>query len=293
VTGRRTGVFIVNPHAGSERETPEALSAVLPSLELRPCEPSDLRDALAEAVAAGVEIVAVGGGDGTQRTAASVLAHTASTLLPVPLGTFNHFARAIGIDTVEAAAEALDGGTPTRIDLGQVDDEAFLNNASIGWYAEMLQTRMRLSHRMPRQLAKVVALLGHLPKAPRIDVEVGGETYTSWLVWVGNGRYDLRVGHLSERLSLTDHHLDVRILAADKRMARLRAGFSLLTGNVETSDAVERFTATEATFRVGRGVVAVGVDGDGVSLPPPLCFRSLPEALRVLPSPSWQDGASN
>ena len=67
----------------------------------------------------------------------------------------------------------------------------FVNNASIGWYAEMLQTRARLSRRMPRQLAKVAALLAHLPKAPRFDVEVAGETYKSWLVWVGNGRYDL------------------------------------------------------------------------------------------------------
>jgi undecaprenyl-diphosphatase len=287
VTAGRTGVLIVNPHAGSERETPEALSAVLPSLELRPCEPSDLHRELVKAVAAGAEIVAVGGGDGTQRTAASVLAHTASTLLPVPLGTFNHFARAIGIDTAEAAGEALEGGTPTRIDLAQVNEEVFLNNASIGWYAEMLRTRMRLSHRMPRQLAKVAALLVHLPKAPRVDVEVAGQVYKSWLIWVGNGRYDLRVGHLSERLSLTDHHLDVRILVADRRLARFRAGFSLLAGNVETSDALERFTATEATFRVGRGTVAVGVDGDGIGLPPPLCFRSLPEALSVLPSPSW------
>jgi undecaprenyl-diphosphatase len=286
----RTGILFVNPVAGSATETPEALSAKLPSLELRPCEPADLRRELVDAVAAGTEVVAVGGGDGTQRTAAAVLAHTESTLLPVPLGTFNHFARALGIDTVDAAAEALAQGTPTRVDVCQVNDEVFLNNASIGWYAEMLRTRMKLSHRMPRQLAKVAALVAHLPKAPRVDVEVAGETYRSWLVWVGNGRYDLRVGHLAERLSLTDHHLDVRILIADRRLARFRAAFALLTGRVETSDALERFTATEATLRVGRRTVAVGVDGDGVSLAPPLCFRSAPEALSVLPSPSWTDG---
>jgi diacylglycerol kinase family enzyme len=289
VTGR-SGILLVNPVAGSTKETPEVLSEMLPSLELRPCEPADLRRQLDDAVAAGVEVVAVGGGDGSQRTAAAVLAHSASTLLPVPLGTFNHFARAIGIDTVEAAAEALERGTPTRIDICQVNDEVFLNNASIGWYAEMLRTRMRLAHRMPRQVAKVAALLAHLPKAPRVDVNVAGKTYRSWLVWVGNGRYDLRVGHLAERLSLTDHHLDVRILIADRRLARFRAAFALLTGRVETSDALERFTTTEATFRVGRRAVAVGVDGEGISVVPPLCFRSAPEALSVLPSPSWTDG---
>jgi diacylglycerol kinase family enzyme len=285
-----TGVLIVNAHAGSERETPEALSEAMPDLELRVTEPGDLERELTRAVDAGAEIVAVAGGDGTLRTAAGVLADTKSTLLPVPLGTFNHFARSVGIDTVEAAVDALEQGTPTRVDLGKVNDDVFLNNASIGWYAEMLRTRMRLTHRMPRQLAKVVALLIHLPKAPRFEVELGGHLYKTWLVWVGNGRYDIRVGHLADRLSITEQNLDVRILVADRRLARFRAAFALLTGNVEASDALERFAAQEATFKVGRRTVAVGIDGDGVTLPAPLCFRSAAACLSVLPAPAWSDG---
>ncbi len=289
----RTGVLIVNPHAGSERETPEALSEAMPDLELRVTEPDDLEGELTRAVDAGAEIVAVAGGDGTLRTAAGVLADTKSTLLPVPLGTFNHFARSVGIDTVEAAVEAFAQGTPTRVDLGKVNDDVFLNNASIGWYAEMLRTRMRLTHRMPRQLAKVVALLVHLPKAPRFDVELGGQQYKTWLVWVGNGRYDIRVGHLADRLSITEQKLDIRILVADRRLARFRAAFALLTGKVETSDALERFTADDATFRVHRRMVAVGIDGDGVTLPAPLRFHSAAACLSVLPAPAWSDGAGD
>jgi diacylglycerol kinase family enzyme len=289
----RTGVLIVNPHAGSERETPEALSEAMPDLELRVTEPADLERELARAVDTGAEIVAVAGGDGTLRTAAGALADTKSTLLPVPLGTFNHFARSVGIDTVEAAVDALEQGTATRIDLGKVNDDVFLNNASIGWYAEMLRTRLRLAHRMPRQVAKVVALLIHLPKAPRFDVELAGRQYKTWLVWVGNGRYDIRVGHLADRLSITDENLDIRILVADRRLARFRAALALLTGNVEASDALERFTAKEATFRVHRRRVAVGIDGDGVTLPAPLRFRSAAACLSVLPAPSWNDGAAD
>jgi diacylglycerol kinase family enzyme len=286
VSAGRTGVVIVNPHAGSERDTPEAIGAALAGLEVRSCEPNGLRAELERAVADKAEVVAVAGGDGTMRSAAGVLAGTDSTMLPVPLGTFNHFARGIGIDTVEVAGEALERGTPTRIDLGEVDGEVFLNNASIGWYAEMLQTRARLEKRISRQLAKVVGLLAYLPKAPRFDVEVDGELYRTWLVWVGNGRYDMRVGHLSERVSVTEHRLDVRILAADRRLARFRAAWALMTGSMETSEALMRFTPTEATFRLA---VPVGVDGDGVTLPAPLHFRSLPEALSVLPAPGWKD----
>jgi diacylglycerol kinase family enzyme len=287
VSAGRTGVLVVNPHAGSERETPEAIGAALPGLEVRSCEPNGLRPELERAVAAGAEVVAVAGGDGTMRSAAGVLAGSESTMLPVPLGTFNHFARGIGIDSVEVAAEALERGTPTRIDLGQVDDEVFLNNASVGWYAEMLQTRARLEKRIPRQLAKVVGLLAYLPKAPRFDVELDGQLYRTWLVWVGNGRYDLRVGHLSERVSITQHRLDVRILVADRGLARFRAAWALLTGSIETSEALMRFTPAEVTFRLA---VPVGVDGDDVPLPAPLHFRSLPDALSVLPAPGWRDG---
>ena len=101
---------------------------------------------------------------------------------------------------------------------------------------------------------------------------------------MGNGRYDLRVGHLSERLAITEHRLDVRILVADRRLARFRAAWALLTGRVESSEALRRFTPTEATFRVA---VAVGADGEAVSLAAPIDFRTLPDALSVLPSPSW------
>jgi undecaprenyl-diphosphatase len=283
----RRGILIVNPHAGSESETPEAIGAALPGLEMRSCEPNGLRAEVERAVAEKAEVVAVAGGDGTMRSAAAVLAGTDSTMLPVPLGTFNHFARGMGIDSVEAAAEALERGTPTRIDLGQVDDEVFLNNASVGWYAEMLQTRGRLEKRIPRQLAKVVGLLAYLPKAPRFEAELDGQLYRTWLVWVGNGRYDLRVGHLSDRLSITQHRLDVRILVADRRLARFRAAWALLSGRMERSDAFQRFTPAEATFRLA---VPVGVDGDGITLPAPLRFRSLPDALSVLPAPGWRDG---
>ena len=106
----------------------------------------------------------------------------------------------------------------------QVRDETgrILNNASIGWYVQMLQTRGRLERRIPRQLAKVVGLVVHLAKAPRFDVELDGEAYRTWLVWVGNGRYDLRVGHLSERLAITVSHgpsYEVAHVDADPRTA--------------------------------------------------------------------------
>jgi undecaprenyl-diphosphatase len=289
----RTGLLLVNSNAGrSQREEPDAIAASLPSLELRVCEPADLSRQLVQAVAGGASLVAVAGGDGTIRTAASVLSGTPTVLLVVPLGTFNHFSRSLGIESIEDAADALTNGTELRVDIGDVNGETFVNNASIGWYADMLETRGRFTRHMPRQLAKVAALIKHLPRAPRFDVELHGHAYTTWLVWVGNGSYELRPGHLAERVSLVDHELDVRILSAEHRLARLRAALALLGGEVERSDALLRFNAPEVTFRVGRSTVAVGVDGDGIGLPPPLHFRSVPEALTVLMAPARDEAAT-
>ena len=281
MTGR-SGVLLVNPMSGSERQTPEDVAAALPGLELRASEPSELRRQLVAAVADGADVVAVAGGDGTLRSAASVLRGTESALLPVPQGTFNHFARSIGIQTLDDAAAALEHGERVRIDVGDINGECFLNNASIGWYSEMLETRGRLGRRLPRQLAKVAALLVHLPRAPRFDVELAGTMYRTWLVWVGNGHFDLRPGHLAERLSIDEHCLDVRILSADRRFARARAAIALLGRDIESSDVLQRYTLAEATFRVARSAVTAGVDGDPVGLAPPLHFSVVPQSLAVI-----------
>jgi hypothetical protein len=70
---------------------------------------------------------------------------------------------------------------------------------------------------------------------------------------------------------------------------------ALCKGDVEESDAMLRFVADDLTFRVARPTVAAGVDGDGVSLAPPLHFRSIPGALSVLalPAPGAGDDASS
>src|SRR5205085_837823 len=97
--------------SGPDETTESSIREHFEGAEIVEAAGDDLSDAVKRAVDDGAEVVAVAGGDGTIRTAASVLAETGVALLPVPAGTRNHFARELGIDTLDAAGRAWSGTT--------------------------------------------------------------------------------------------------------------------------------------------------------------------------------------
>ncbi len=101
-------------------------------VDLRPVAAANV-EAAVRAVAPG-GFVAVAGGDGSLSCAAAALVGGRGTLVPVPLGTLNHFARRLGIDTPEAAARAITEGHVMRVPVGAVNGRPFINNVSIGIY---------------------------------------------------------------------------------------------------------------------------------------------------------------
>ena len=102
-----------------------------------------LATAIDEALAGGADALAVAGGDGSLATvAAAALAHDLPFVC-VPAGTRNHFARDLGLDPADpiAALDALSDGIEGRIDVGEVSGHLFLNNVSLGIYAEAVRRR--------------------------------------------------------------------------------------------------------------------------------------------------------
>jgi len=93
-------------------------------------------DGLSKAIVAhkdDVDVVVVGGGDGTLLTAIDGLVDTKLPLAVLPLGTFNELARTLGVpsDPDEVAA-LVDDGVPLPVDVGCVNGKRYFNEASVG-----------------------------------------------------------------------------------------------------------------------------------------------------------------
>jgi undecaprenyl-diphosphatase len=277
------GVVLVNPSSGPDQTDLEDLRGLFPSSEVEECRPDELGERARRAADQGAGYVGVSGGDGTIHTVAQELGDGAVPLLVIPTGTRNHFARQLGIPNLEAAAAAAASGRVERVDLGEVSGHRFVNNASLGTYPHLVIRRRLHSLRLPKSLANLAAAWDQLRRGQQFNVRVDGDHRRAWAVFVGNGRYGNGLLDLTERASLVDGVLDVRIVRADRRLARLRVALAVLFGMLARSPLVERHEAATVTIdRMRVDEMAVALDGEVKRLPVPLEFRCCPRSLPVL-----------
>ncbi len=102
-------------------------------------EGGDAQRLVHEALDAGYTHVIAGGGDGTLREVCEAMAQadTEASLVLLPLGTANDFARAAGVPLAPDEALALLDAPAHAIDLGEVDGQVFLNMATGGFGSQV------------------------------------------------------------------------------------------------------------------------------------------------------------
>lgn len=287
------GIVLLNPTSGPDDTSVRDLTLLFGGHDVEECAPERLAERVAAAAAEGADFVAVAGGDGTIRTAVEAimaLREGACPLLVVPTGTRNHFAGDLGIGSVDDAAAAAATGHVQRVDVGSVNDRLFVNNSSIGIYPRIVVTRDSQGHRLggwrlPKGVATAVAAYKQLRRGARFTVTVegsGGSSFAAWMVFVGNGRYGDGLLDLSDRDTLTDGVLDVRIVRADRPMARARIVGALLLGRLARCPLVVRLNPLRTTLRLTQPDVEVALDGEVERLTAPLRYESRPGALAVL-----------
>src|SRR5262245_56979958 len=169
--------LLVNTAAGSSssfltRELEEAFHAVGVTVGLEWVAPENLAARVRWLVDQKAPAVAIGGGDGSISAAVDVLAGTKTLLVPVPLGTLNHFAGRYGIPTVEAALEALRSGSIVTIPIGRVNGHRFVNNASCGFYPHVVRYRERLRPWLSKWPAAFVAAVIVFARRPLLDIQL-------------------------------------------------------------------------------------------------------------------------
>jgi len=137
----RRPVLSINPWSGGGKAAKvglaeEAAERGIRSVELH--KGDDLRQLVQDAVAAGADGVAAAGGDGTQAIVATAAAEHGLPFACIPAGTRNHFALDLGVDRddVVGALDAFVDSGEHLVDLGEVNGRVFVNNVSMGLYAE-------------------------------------------------------------------------------------------------------------------------------------------------------------
>jgi diacylglycerol kinase family enzyme len=284
----RTGVLIINPKSGGGKAKRFDLPEEARKRGIEPLllgRDDDLKGVATKAVSDGADVLGMAGGDGSQATVASVAMRHDVAHVVVPAGTRNHFALDLGLDRddVVGALDAFTDGVERRIDLASVNDCLFVNNASLGVYAQVVQADAYREAKLGTWRRMLPEILG--PGGRSIGIQFEGPDAEDWaeaaLVVVSNNPYQLkRLSGAGTRPRLDTGRLG--ILATRIRGARDVATLATLgtLGQSRRFRGLVEWSSPEFEVR-GDASIAVGLDGEALSLAPPLRFVSLPGALRV------------
>ena len=156
-------VLFYNPLSRGGKAERYALAEAARSRGIEPIElrrGDDLEQLVRDAVRQGADALAMAGGDGSQAIVAMVAAELDLPYACIPAGTRNHFALDLGVDRndVVGALDAFVNGGERRVDLAEINGRVFVNNVSLGLYAEAVQ-------RPGYRAAKLRTLLDTIPEA--------------------------------------------------------------------------------------------------------------------------------
>jgi diacylglycerol kinase family enzyme len=240
----------------------------------------DVAAIVRDAVQRGADLLGVAGGDGTQALVAGIAAEHDIPLLVISAGTRNHFALDLGLDRDDPSTclQALTDGEEVRVDLGMIADRPFVNNASFGAYAEIVQSPEYRDNKNQTMLAMLPDLLSG-PDGANLTVRTGTRTLTGLqVVLVSNNPYGSgRLQDAGRRARLDQGTLGIlagRLSSATQAVGLLRR---------RKNRPVTSTTGTgEVIVDAETPTIPVGIDGEAVTVTTPVHCTIRPRALRVL-----------
>jgi diacylglycerol kinase family enzyme len=274
-------VLFYNPLSGGGKAERFHLAAEATRRGIEPVElrrGQDLEQLVRAAVTDGADALAMAGGDGSQAIVAMVAAELNLPYSCIPSGTRNHFALDLGVDRndVVGALDAFVDGGVRLVDLAEVNGRVFVNNVSLGLYADAVQKPGYREAKLHTLLETVPDVLGPDAAAPRLRWQGPNGQESAVAILISNNQYRLgRALGSGTRPRLDAQTLGITVLAPMSAAS---------DGSAKRRVTMQQWTA-ESFVIDADGPVAAGIDGEALQLEPPLQFRIRPAALQVRIAP--------
>jgi diacylglycerol kinase family enzyme len=257
--------------------------------DVRAVAGEEITELVREAVgSAGTEMVVAGGGDGTLNAVATELVDTGKVFAALPLGTLNHLAKELGMpQELDAAIDAIGNGVVKEMNVGEVNGRPFLLFSAIGLYADIIKHRDAQRKALGRKKwpAMFVAAVKVFTRFPLMWVRVSTGEGSWWrltpAVYVSISEYQKELFGVEHVACRERQGLDVFVAAKRSRMGTIWLIMKAALGLVKPVKDYEAMCVQECAIDLRQRSVRVGIDGEVVSMEPPLLYRLRRGVLRV------------
>lgn len=236
-----------------------------------------------------IDLLVIGGGDGTVSTGARHVADTDIPLLALALGTKNNFVRDAGIPKdPESAIHLLDQMRTRKIDVGEVNEHIFINNATLGLYPNLVREREEKTdkHGWSKWRAKIVAVMVILRRLPLLRMTVESKEFRIKLftpfLFVGNNEYENITTSEVNRPSLDKGQLWLCMAQSPRFWALLKMAWQLSFNSLKETENLDIHLLADVQVKPRRRNVTVAVDGENISMKTPLHFKIRNKSLQII-----------
>ena len=201
-----------------------------------------------------LDVLMVGGGDGTVSAAAAALVGSKIALAILPAGTMNLFARTLQIPLdLNLAIAALASGEILSVDYATVNGKPFLHQYAVGMHARMVRLREKISYgsRIGKMMATTRAVFLAVRRLPILDIEIVVDGVVQHVktpaVAVSNNLYG--AGHMPYADNPIGGRLGVYICTESRAVAMSRLTFDIVMGTWRNNANLKVISATNVVLR--------------------------------------------
>lgn len=249
----------------------------------------DITEHAAQGVAEGYGTIVAAGGDGTISGVCAALSGTDVKLGVVPLGTFNFFARSLGIPQDPCDAwDIIRTGHSHAVSIGEVNGQRFINNASIGAYATVLKVRENVYDRWGRSRLtaywSVIKAMLTLYRSLPMQITVDGVTHDvrSPMAFAAVRSYQLEEYGLPGAQIIRDGELVVYLAPKGGRLNLLWTALKVLRRSVHRDEDYTMLSGRDIVIETFRRKRLVAWDGERSRMNNPFHFKILQDDLTVI-----------